>query len=549
MSTMHRTNNTSNPWSSPKSQLQNPLKRRHTRGNTSHSHTSTSIRSLSLSPAVSSVSLSDSPNNKNNNNVKASPGFKCNMQQQQTPHAARRNTDFQHHDFSHHDLNSSYHDFHPQQQQHQRDDREDRVHGSSVASFGAGPKGNFVPSWFGSLRSFAISATTSSRGAFAPLNTALSPTSSPPSSSPTSSSPKSSKKSCGRSSSIYYSSTQVFDDDDDDDEDDSGSSSDEPVTDLNGLKENRVRGPRVNWMALDPSLGGLFAGSYKPLPTNESENELSSSNEGGESGRVSGVEDLGIMEAPYRSYRDDQSGESGDADGRRRKGGYGECDSGSEMRANLTRGDLCEDGGSAWARVMDDATAPEVGVFTIPVAAPPSTLAFLKSYVPTLRGSGSDSSTSPTTTSPTTSAMTSSPVTPTTAAAGGGLWSLRKLSMNFLNGNQYSAVSDKSAREDEDDTGEEEGSRPREQGRRAGYRDDYDDFDDYGDGRRISHENVGTKESPTTPPVSAGGGGLTVSYLASMVSNATQAGAQYIPAQVRDQLPVAVVSSRSLKKD
>ncbi|KAF9551294.1 hypothetical protein EC957_009178 [Mortierella hygrophila] len=525
MSTMHCTNNTSNPWSSPKNQLQNPLKRRHTRGNTSHSHTSTSIRSLSLSPAVSSVSLSDTPNNKNTNNVKA------------------------------------YHDFHPQQhqqQQHQRDDREDRVHGSSVASFGAGAKGNFVPSWFGSLRSFAISATTSSKGAFAPLNTAASsPTSS--SSSSTSSSPKSSKKSCGRSSSIYYSSTRVFDDDDDDDENDSGSSSDEPVTDLNGLKENRVRGPRVNWMALDPSLGGLFAGSYKPLPTNESENDLSSSNEGGERGcegvRVSGVEDLGIAEAPYRSYRDDQSCESSGDDGRRRKGGYGECGSGSEMRASLARGDLCEeDGGNAWARVMGDATAPEVGVFTMPVAAPSSTLAFLKSYVPTLRGSGSDSSPSPTATSPTTSATTSSPITPTTpaaAAGGGGLWSLRKLSMNFLNGNQYSAVSDKSALtgEEEDNTREEEESRPREQGRRAGYRDDYDDFDDYGDGRRISHENVGTRESPTTPPVSAGGGGLTVSYLASMVSNATQAGAQYIPAQVRDQLPVAVVSSRGLKKD
>ncbi|KAG9065853.1 hypothetical protein KI688_002150 [Linnemannia hyalina] len=496
-------------------------------------------------------------NNKNTSNVKASPGFKSNKQQQQqqpqASHAARRNTDFQHYDFSHHDLNSSYHDFHPQQQQqqHQRDDHEDRVHGSS---FGAGAKGNFVPSWFGSLRSFAISATTSSKGAFAPLNTASSPTSSSSSSS-TSSSPKSSKKSCGRSSSIYYSSTRVFDDvDDDDDENDSGSSSDEPVTNLNGLKENRVRGPRVNWMALDPSLGGLFAGSYKPLPTNESENDLSSSNEGGESDRVSGVEDLGIAEAPYRSYRDDQSGESGGDDGRRMmRGGYGECGSGSEMRASLTRGDLCEeDGGNAWARVMDDATAPEVGVFTMPVAAPSSTLAFLKSYVPTLRGSGSDSSASPTATSPTTSTTTSSPITPTTATGGGGLWSLRKLSMTFLNGNQYSAVSDKSALtgEEEDDTGEGEESRPREQGRRAGYRDDYDDFDDYGDGRRISHENVGTKESPTTPPVSAGGGGgLTVSYLASIVSNATQAGAQYIPAQVRDQLPVAVVSSRSLKKD
>lgn len=489
------------------------------------------------------------------------------MQQQQAPQSARRNTDFQHHDFSHHDLNSSYHDFHPPQQQHQRDDNEDRVHGSSVASSGAGAKGNFVPSWFGSLRSFAISATTSSRGAFAPLNTTSSPSSSSSSSS-TSSSPKSSKKSRGRSSSIYYSSTRIFDDDDDEDENDSGSSSDEPVTDLNGLKENRVRGPRVNWMALDPSLGSFFAGSYKPLPTNVSENDLSSPNEGGvsewEGGRVSGVEDLGIAEAPYRPYRDDESCESGDDEGRRRKGGYGESGSGSNVRANWAKSggdDSCqEDGGSAWARAMDDATVPEVRVFTMPMAAPSSTLSFLKSYVPSLGGSGSDSSSSsPTTTSPTTSISTSSPITPTKAAAaaaggeggGGGFWSLRKLSMNFLNGNQYSTVGDKSVLngKDEDDTGEEEESRPREQGRRAGYRDDYDDFDDYGDGRRITYENVVTKESPLSPPVSAGGGGLTVSYLASMVSNATQAGAQYIPVQVRDQLPAAVVSSRSLKND
>ena len=317
-------------------------------------------------------------------------------------------------------------------------------------------------------------------------------------------------------------------------------------------------------MALDPSLGSFFAGSYKPLPINESENDLSSSNEGGDSGceggRVSGVEDLGIAEAPYRPYRDDESCESGDDDEWRRKGGYGKCGSGGEVRASRTRGggdDSCEeDEGSAWTRVMDDATVPEVGEFMTPVAAPSSTLAFLKSYVPSLGGNGSDSSSSPTTTSPATFATTSSPITPTTTAAetaagGGGFWSLRKLSMNFLGGNQYSAVGDKSALtgEDEDDAGEEEESRPREQGRRAGCRDDYDDFDDYGDGCRISHKTVGTKESPTTPPMSAGGGGLTVSYLASMVSNATQVGAQYIPVQVRDQLPVAVVSSRSLKKD
>ncbi|KAF9136595.1 hypothetical protein BG015_003085 [Linnemannia schmuckeri] len=268
------------------------------------------------------------------------------------------------------------------------------------------------------------------------------------------------------------------------------------------------------------------------------------------------MEDLRIAEA---SYRDDESGESGD-EGRQRSG-YGRSGSGSgTSRARDSVDNSCEkDDGSVWARAMDDATVPEVGVYTMPVAAPTSTLAFLKSYVPSLRGTGSDSSTSPTTTSPTTPATTATPITPTTAAAaaggGGGFWSLRKLSMNFLSGNQYSAVGDKAALtgEDEDDTGEEEENRPREQGRRARYRDDYDDFDDYGDGfRKTTTTDVGVKEMAPmtpTPPVSAGGGGLTVSYLASMVSNATQVGAQYIPVQVRDQLPVAVVNSRSLKKD
>ncbi|KAG0374402.1 hypothetical protein BGX24_010433, partial [Mortierella sp. AD032] len=264
MSTMHRNNNnTSSPWSSPKD---NPLKRRHTRGNTSHSHSS--IRSLSLSPAVSSVALSDV------NHVKSSPGFKPNnnsrsqQQQQQPLSTRRRETDFQHHDFSHHELNSSYHDFH-----HHRDDKNNNnsnnnnngdYHKPSMKSGhqgGAGTAG-FVPSWFGSLRSFAISATSSSRGAFTPLNTSSSSFSSSSSSSTTSSPTTSSssklhsKKSRGRSSSIYYSSTLHLHDDSDDDSD-SGSSSggggsgggggasqDEPITDLNGLKENRVRGPR-----------------------------------------------------------------------------------------------------------------------------------------------------------------------------------------------------------------------------------------------------------------------------------------------------------------
>lgn len=502
--------------------------------------------------------------------MKTSPGFKTNNQQL-PPHSARRDTDFQHHDFSHHDLNTSENDFHPQQQQqpqHQRDDTQDRGHGSSASMTGTVGKGNLVPSWFGSLRSFAISATTSSRGAFTPLNTSSSPSSS--SSSSTSSSPKSSKKSRGRSSSIYYSSTRLYDDDDDDDNESGGSDSsrdDEPVTDLNGLKENRVRGPRVNWMALDPSLGSFFAGAggvtYKPLVTSESNPDLASSNEIGcevrrEGGRVSGVEDLGIAEAPYYDELEDESGDEG-------RGGSGRSGSDrgrvrtSVRRASASGGDVSSCGeDSAWARAMD---VSESGVvFTMPVAAPSSTLAFLKSYVPTL-GGGSDPTTSPTTASPT-KTSTVSPTSPTSApaaaAAGGGFWSLRKLSMNFLSGNQYSAVgnNDKSALtgEDEDDDGVEEGeSRPREQGRRAGFRDDYDDFDDYGDGlRRKMDDAVGINEmTPMTPPASVGaGGGLTVSYLASMVSNATHAGVQYIPVQVREQLPVAVTSTRSsLKKD
>ncbi|KAF9128783.1 hypothetical protein BGW39_004775, partial [Mortierella sp. 14UC] len=508
MSTMHRnSNNTSSSWSSPKD---NPLKRRHTRGNTSHSHSSSSIRSLSLSPAVSSVSSVSLSADSNAANIKASPGFKTNnssrsqqqQPQQQQPHSSRRNTDFAHHDFSHHDLNSSYHDFH-QQGDH---NNEDKYYKSSLKSnSGGAASGGFVPSWFGSLRSFAISATSSSRGAFAPLNT--SPSSSSSSSFSTTSSPTSSKshskKSRGRSSSIYYSSALHLHDSDDDSDSESSRSGqdDEPITDLNGLKENRVRGPRVNWMALDPSLGSFFAGAggtYKPLSTNESGPDLSSSSceEGEESagdygGQGGRVEELGISEAPYRDE------ESGDDEGR---GGYGRSGSviarasaGPRARARLGgdakyRDDEEKREDEAWARAMDDANVPEAG-FTMPVAAPNSTLAFLKSYVPTLGGVGGTPSESPTTTttssptatSPTTTASPTSPA----AVSGGGFWSLRKLSMNFLSGNQYAAVGDKSASEgEEEEEGDREGNesedqyRIREQGRRAGYRDDYDEYAD-----------------------------------------------------------------------
>ncbi|KAG0365357.1 hypothetical protein BGX24_004181, partial [Mortierella sp. AD032] len=146
-----------------------------------------------------------------------------------------------------------------------------------------------------------------------------------------------------------------------------------------------------------------------------------------------------------------------------------------------------------------------------------------------------------------------------TAVSGGGFWSLRKMSMNFLSGNQYASVGDKAANQCDDDDEEgnesEDQHRPREQGRRTGYRDDYNDHGDNDGGRRelpqrqgdsLSKEMRPTTTTMTMPPSPVSGGGVTVSYLASMVQNATQAGAQYIPVQVRDQLPV---SSRSLKKD
>ncbi|KAG0272664.1 hypothetical protein BGZ95_011554 [Linnemannia exigua] len=338
-------------------------------------------------------------------------------------------------------------------------------------------------------------------------------------------------------------------------------------------------------MALDPSLGSFFAGTggggggaYKPLSSNESDPDLSlNSSSGCEEGEEKGfncggqegVEDLGISEAPYR--RDDHEGGGG---GYGRSGsdvGRGHDRATSRARAWATvvggdanyRDDDNSAEGGAWARAMDNSNVPEVGGFTMPVTAPSSTLAFLKSYVPSLGGgASSDSSmtaTSPTTTSPRTTIVTASQTSPATSS-GGGFWSLRKMSMNFLSGNQYTAVGDKAAHQSDDDE-EEEGNeregqhRPREQGRRTGYRDDFSDHADDDSGRRelqqqrhgggLSKEMRSITTMPTSP-LSSGSGGLTVSYLTSMVQNATQVGAQYIPVQVRDQLPV---SSRSVKKD
>ncbi|KAF9935438.1 hypothetical protein FBU30_000036 [Linnemannia zychae] len=541
MSTLHCDNSNSNissPWSSPKDRQQKtPLKRRHTRGNTAshpHSHSRTSIRSLSLSPAVSSISMSE-----NTSPLSSSPGFKGQNNSSWKSHSVRRDPEFQY-DY---DMNGSSHDLHQQQQQQQNEGNT-----KSSKNSHAGPISGAVPSWFGSLRSFAISATSNSRGAFAPLST-----SSPSlSSSSSSSSPKHSRKSRGRSSSIYYSSTLM------DSEDESGSEwssgQDEPITSLNGLKENRVRGPRVNWMALDPSLGNFFGERYKALPTNESDHDLSSPEAGceDEEGReaskcIGGVEALRISEAPYR---DDEEYQSGD-EARRRRSGYER--SGSDDNSNViqSRVQIGGDENSTRARVMDDSLVL-TQEFTMHVNAPSSTLAFLKSYVPSL-GGGNPTNTVPSqTTSSSTAAMATgiSPASP--PAPAGGFWSLRKISMNFLGSNQYAAVG---KGDKEDDDGEEKSDdlqqmhQPREQGRRAGYRDDDDDDAHRRPTMRMVHDDVVSKEIGPTTTTTSSSGNSTVSYLASMVQNATQAGVQYIPVQVRDQLPTVVANNRGLKKD
>ncbi|KAF8929326.1 hypothetical protein EDD21DRAFT_349294 [Dissophora ornata] len=451
----------SSPWTSPKDP--HALKRRHTRGNTAHSHAT--LRSASSSPSLTLITFSEN-----------SFTNKSHMRREESLHP----------------IGSSAGATQPPR----ITDSRRYGYAGDIDDFEKSNQSTGVPSWFGSLRSFVISVNSSSRGAFTPL--AQSPPSKP--------APSILSPSRGRSSSIYYAGSL----DDHDTEDDYGSENnyDEPLTSMNGLKENRVRGPRMNWAALDPSLGGLFPASYKAVPGSEPElssPSCSSSASSLHSPTLSNIEDLAISEEPYR---DDDSGDDGD-------------DGGEESLSTSPRfigDDLSMDENS----YMSAYPTPSSSSFS----APTSALSFIRSYVPSLsnfhdinsgstgtRGSGAKSDVS----------------------TGTGFWSIRKLSMNLLSNNQYAPV----------DTSEEAiQGRPETPG--DGQVQDWRHWEDDESGESCKSDSDsrgrGNNDAGSPP----------VSYLSSILTTASGVVAakssQYISAHVRDNLEQLPIGSRGLKK-
>ncbi|KAF9956555.1 hypothetical protein BGZ70_009843 [Mortierella alpina] len=369
-----------------------------------------------------------------------------------------------------------------------------------------------VPSWFGSLRSFAISASSSSRGAFTPLLPPTGPKSGRSkcksksnyslSSSSSSSGSLGRSRSRGRSSSIYY--ANALDDPDSDGDGDSDSYQDEPVTSKNGLKENRVRGPRTSWALLDPTLGGILPQSYKVVPGSDPEPELSSPSSSSDSScesslaspaSFSNVESLAVSESRYhRDTDDDDAFEEG----------YGAVDDSHEN-------DLV-------SKRPRSKTSSSGSAFSL-----------IKSYVPSL---------------PTFNDSTSG----STAAAEkrssgtGGLWSMRRLSMNLLSSNQYAQLdtskiassqerSDRSAEVGERRVGEEEEEEEENTQGYSSYKDDdmlcgQGKVDPYKRSRGSSFRKerskpaAGSMSPKVSSPVSPSS---TSSYFAAMLSTASSA--------------------------
>ncbi|KAF9362679.1 hypothetical protein BGX34_005689 [Mortierella sp. NVP85] len=304
-------------WSSPKDLYS--LKRRHTRGKSARSH---AFKLSKPSPSSSSVSFSENSLHEPSHAVDPSQDVAS------PPRAKGRHNGYDT------DLNES--------------DRSVRPSG--------------VPSWFGSLRTLTISATSSTKGAFAPLVQ----------------SSKSSSRSKGRSSSIFYTGTLEDQDNDSDGNDDHYY--DEPLTSRNGLKENRVRGPRMSWN-IDPSLGGLLPQSYKTVSGSEPSSPTTMSASPTSLSMQYKVEDLAISHAPSR---DDHPG-ANDADAHP---------------------------DDAWDALSDDhaaGTSPLSGATTTTTPTS-STFSFIKAYVPSLPSSGGQRN-------------SSGSSTPT----GSGFWSIRKL--------------------------------------------------------------------------------------------------------------------------
>ncbi|KAF9997264.1 hypothetical protein BGZ79_009031 [Entomortierella chlamydospora] len=329
-----------------------------------------------------------------------------------------------------------------------------------------------VPSWFGSLRSFAVSANSSSRGAFAPLGSLKTDPS------------ISSRPHCrGRSSSIYYAGCLDGDDDDSDRE----CTLDEPITEKNGLKENRVRGPRRSWAMLDPSLGGFFPSSHKAVPGSDGElpSPTCSSSASPLHSPTFDVEGATISEAPYRD--DDNRHDA-------RGGGSSRTESNNALSNYEGHSNT-----ATTAYPTSSAPSPTTSAFSL-----------IKSYVPSLpsfqdssSGSGGAQQTGA-----------------ESSGSTGGFWSIRKLSLNLLSSSNQHASTENLLEDVQNESVEDRHENP--------YRDDGD-----------SEETA----TPTSPSVS-----YFSSILGSATSTVGSKGSQLLSTQVRDNLEQLPVSSKSIMK-
>ncbi|KAF9210417.1 hypothetical protein BGZ59_009469 [Podila verticillata] len=244
----------------------------------------------------------------------------------------------------------------------------------------------------------------------------------------------------GKSSSIYYAGSSIMDPYDSDEND---LQEDEPITDKNGLKENRVRGPRKSWSIFDPSVGGLFSQAYSAVPTTSepdlsSPSTCSSSSSSLHSPTDSQIEELGISDEGYRIHDQD-----------------------------------CYKETSHIFYSSSSSSSPSISTPTSSTSA----FSMFKSYVPSiLPGFDSKTAKGPIALSDDhTPTSTPKPSTPTTTMASDapnntGFWSLRKLTMNFMSNNQYEHVG---SLEDEKEEDPSEAVSPDER-----YRDDPEDESD-----------------------------------------------------------------------
>ncbi|KAF9987310.1 hypothetical protein BGZ75_000773 [Mortierella antarctica] len=458
----------SNPWTTGPSDL----KRRHTRGNTAISQTSSRSHSTVPGTALSG---------------KSNGSFEDDFTQHRDDRAMPSNAHPATHNKSH-----------------------SRAGGATRADMDSTDKSS-VPSWFGSLRSFAISASSSSRGAFTPLLPPTGPKSSRSkcksksnyslSSSSSSSGSLGRSRSRGRSSSIYY--ANALDDPDSEGDCDSDSYQDEPVTSRNGLKENRVRGPRTSWALLDPTLGGILPQSYKVVPGSDPEPELSSPSSTSDSScesslpspaSFSNVESLAVSET-RRDTDDDDAFEEG----------YGPVDDSYEN-------DLV-------SKRPRSKTSSSGSAFSL-----------IKSYVPSLP-TFSDS------------ASGSTAAAEKRSSGTGGLWSMRRLSMNLLSNNQYAQLdtsknansqerNDKSVEAGQRREDGEEGEDEEEEENTQGYSSYKDDDMLCGQGKADPHKRSrggsfrkdrSKPAASMSPKVSSPVSPSSTSYFASMLSTASSA--------------------------